>query len=48
MYINKGTVNLKEKKFDYKVETERLIIRLLLNDDYECWLSGFENVGGLR
>jgi len=34
---------LEEKKFEYKVETERLIIRPLRNEDYECWLNGFEN-----
>ena len=34
---------MEEKKFEYKVETERLIIRPLRNEDYECWLNGFEN-----
>lgn len=32
-----------EKKFEYKIETERLIIRPLMNEDYNIWLNGFEN-----
>lgn len=34
---------MEEKKFEYKVDTERLIIRPLMNEDYEIWLNGFEN-----
>lgn len=34
---------MEEKKFEYKIETERLITRPLTKEDYECWLNGFEN-----
>ena len=34
---------MENKKFEYKVETDRLIIRPLINEDYEFWLNGFEN-----
>lgn len=36
---------MNEKKFEHKLETERLIIRPLTNDDYENWLNGFESRG---
>lgn len=41
----KGDVTLKltMEKFDYRSETERLIIRPLQKDDYINWLNEFEN-----
>ncbi|MBM7645658.1 hypothetical protein JOD45_001876 [Scopulibacillus daqui] len=32
-----------EEKFDYVLETERLIIRPLQENDYRQWLEGFNN-----
>lgn len=39
----RGVVTLKEEKFEYISETERLVIRPLNKGDYENWLSEFEN-----
>ncbi len=35
-------MKLKEEKFEYSSETDRLVIRPLMKDDYENWLNGFE------
>ena len=41
--VLKGDIALKVKKFEYNLETDRLIIRPLTTGDYENWLKGFEN-----
>lgn len=36
-------MKIKELKFEFTSETERLVIRPLNYDDYENWLNEFEN-----
>lgn len=36
-------MTVKERKFEYSSETERLVIRPLKKTDYENWLKEFEN-----
>ena len=36
-------MQVQEKKFEYFIETDRLVIRPFKEEDYENWLNGFEN-----